>query len=218
MDATPTARPASSSARKITRLLFNALVVVSALLFAAVAVLWVCGCDRFYDANFWIERQTLYMDFSASAAGLTVYCLPTARGMMGDDGNEWHRFHFDVGTQTATKSKPLRYANDYRYDWENQTASWHERNFLRFGYSKRITYDTSAPTDARGRFAVDNAEYEVLVPPWFLLLLLAVLPAWRWRVTRLDRRRRRGKCSVCGYDLRATPERCPECGSVPANC
>ena len=36
------------------------------------------------------------------------------------------------------------------------------------------------------------------------------------RERRTATRRGRGQCVACGYDLRETPERCPECGAVPA--
>jgi hypothetical protein len=59
--------------------------------------------------------------------------------------------------------------------------------------------------------------YVVHLPCWFLFLVTAFLPA-RWLVIytarHLPRRRKgQGLCPRCGYDLRATPERCPECGT-----
>jgi hypothetical protein len=55
----------------------------------------------------------------------------------------------------------------------------------------------------------------IFIPYWAMIVLLAVLPCWwcllRWR----ERRRQRvGHCPLCGYDLRATPDRCPECGAI----
>jgi hypothetical protein len=52
------------------------------------------------------------------------------------------------------------------------------------------------------------------VPLWLVAFLGVVLPAsklFRWR-----RRYRlvHSLCGSCGYDLRATPDRCPECGSI----
>jgi hypothetical protein len=51
-----------------------------------------------------------------------------------------------------------------------------------------------------------------LVP---VVLLLMFLNRPRRAVTRP---RRTGRCAKCGYDLRATPDRCPECGTfAPAD-
>lgn len=50
----------------------------------------------------------------------------------------------------------------------------------------------------------------ILVPLWFPACLFAILPLIRW--TRRHRPRT-GCCPSCGYDLRATADRCPECGT-----
>ena len=52
--------------------------------------------------------------------------------------------------------------------------------------------------------------YATPIAPCAVLPGVMLMRAWRRR-----RRGRRGLCRQCGYDLRASPARCQECGSVP---
>ena len=65
-------------------------------------------------------------------------------------------------------------------------------------------------------FERDGGRPHLCVPHWFVACLFAAVPtAW---VSLYARRRHLlacGRCAACGYDLRATPERCPECGAAP---
>jgi hypothetical protein len=57
--------------------------------------------------------------------------------------------------------------------------------------------------------------FHVIIPHWFVVLMSGVLPlAWIHARRRRARRAAAGLCAACGYDLRASPERCPECGTA----
>jgi len=46
----------------------------------------------------------------------------------------------------------------------------------------------------------------------FVLVFYGCCSLFAWKDQMRRRRQQRGICANCGYDLRATPDRCPECG------
>jgi hypothetical protein len=69
---------------------------------------------------------------------------------------------------------------------------------------------------SRPQFGPGTSLVIVAVPHWSLALLLLVAPAFMGSIAARKRRRLVAeRCVKCGYDLRGSPERCPECGLVP---
>ena len=109
---------------------------------------------------------------------------------------------------------------------------WGDGRRLLMSVSGRVVLVTSSPDIAYGGappavgwsalgFGRHRRQYarghsvSLEVPHWGLTLACAVAPAISLHaLLRARRRSPDGRCRRCGYDLRATPGRCPECGAA----
>lgn len=99
----------------------------------------------------------------------------------------------------------------FGWHWESG-PSWHGLGAWRqlywfefFWFTDQLTWDP----------AFAESKFDIGMPYWVPVGASLVLPVG-WSVVTLRRRRRdqrSGQCRKCGYDLRASHDRCPECGT-----
>jgi hypothetical protein len=171
----------------------NLLTFASLLLCVAVCVLWMRG--------YWVSDAVL---------------LAGRRGEWGTQSlsGTWVFAETNVPHERAT----------VRWDGFDSrlTSPWESGsplslpNHLGFGYRSTLlpTANMRVPNlEAGVRLPRVISTRMVLIPLWLPAAVFGLLPAARL-YRRVCPRYGEGRCRGCGYDLRATPERCPECGAV----
>ena len=111
------------------------------------------------------------------------------------------------------QARPLSASTSSLGPWSSYAAEWdripRQRCLpgVRFGRRTVVTSYSYAP-------AYSESYHQLLIPWLYPASLFAILPAaWLRSHLRRTLRKRRGLCLSCGYDLRASPTRCPECGA-----
>jgi hypothetical protein len=189
--------------------LLNLLTALSLLLCVAAVALWV----RSYVVDEECLRSSL--DDRPDAFRSTLFSLATWRGVLGIS---IHRQEFD-GPALSNRRYAIELDMVRSLDFEARNWRWTKRRPESF----QVTRGRPLSGFGFGGWVVNergvgwrNISVGWRTPFWFLLLLFGLTPSLRL-IGRLRKRRKlkRGVCAVCGYDLRATPGRCPECGTLP---
>jgi len=189
----------------VKRRAFNIVSALSLLLCVAVAVLWVrsyWASDAIYVMRWEDEEQLTFFTQDVLVVGRGGVGF-SRRVESGDRGT----FRNDVEAGSKARGWAI-----HSPQWLRREAKYPQFHVLSTDVPTWFHWRRWARGDFKGRPGTQYW-YDLIVPLWCLVLPFAVAPLlWMngWR--RRRRRNRRGLCPSCGYDLRATLERCPECG------
>jgi hypothetical protein len=184
--------------RRLFQLLLNSAAGLSLILCIATVVLWV--------RSYWVQDRIDYQKTDTARFTFTGYAFSSNHGslyviMDRQVFREAEYLNFYVLERKSSEGFSYhRYPS--RPDQLPRDSFWNK-----LGFSMVLEYDTA---DVNSQFSLFPRAF---VPHWFVVLLTALSPAIVvFRAIRKRRVRAAGLCPKCGYDLRATPQRCPECG------
>ena len=199
--------------RRLLILLLNLLSALSLLLCVAVVVLWLRSYRQVDSLAYQSPRVEL-----VDRQGIITF-------MAGHLLISWDTWEYAVSPGNNPPPRDTGFSYDGSGNFGPGEAAWHVElmgrwqmigtyvRWRRWGFHFALSeYDDSNP----GQAGVYRTA-KIHIPLWFLTLLFAAAPSyWIVRWYRSCRRNSRGLCMACGYDLRATPDRCPECGHAKA--
>jgi hypothetical protein len=119
---------------------------------------------------------------------------------------------WDHGTASPAGWSAMSWSRAERLPhWERVDEPYNRRRFAGFEWTDAMW--PMSDDDVTVFFHVPTYRL-IAVPYWFIAAFLSV-PLIRAMLVARRRRGRldRGLCPDCGYDIRATPGRCPECGA-----
>jgi len=205
----------------MTRRLLNLLTLLSLLLCVALSVLWLRS-SRVIDRLVWSAvagPEETRRSYIASGRGAVwfgrdriVRPMTLARRLAAAaQSTPARERHWERSTDPRDNVRPAALSDDLR-KWVGFPSDESEGAWLGFVHGED-TEESDVPLLPAACYRSYTA-----IPYWMPLTAAACLPAARLvhRSFRGLRRRlrRAGHCPSCGYDLRATPDRCPECGGT----
>ncbi|MGD0390879.1 MAG: hypothetical protein ABSC42_18195, partial [Tepidisphaeraceae bacterium] len=148
--------------------------------------------------------------------------IHSSRGMLIFERRlHWEMERYAYSAGWTWDARPLN--TRYDFAWSDYTTRRVPRS-LGFGFYKGTEYDwrgnpaLPSPNLADPRYQRESFT-TLILPDWAFMAMLSIAPIWL--SFQIGRRLRataylgRNACVQCGYDLRATPDRCPECGTIP---